>query len=445
VPVLHVTRSLTRAGLRADLRSSTAHGAGLRRWVVGAEAALVVLLLTGALLFLRTFVNLRNVDLGFQPAHALSVETRWPVGYLMVAPPGTRPWPRVQRMVDDLVRVVEGVPGVQAAGLITEIPLTSDPAGVTIWRADAPGAGETTPPVDARNRLHADLTIVTRGYFPATNIAVVHGRNFDDTDRFSDEVISRSSAPKPIGSAIVNTAFASRYFADVNPVGKVIVIDDDREFGAMRTIVGVVTDTRQRSVAEAPRPTVFVPHTQHPDMIRPSLVVRTTAAPASLAPLIRERLRGFDPQLVVLSIRPMDDVVSNALSRPRFNLLLMASFAGVALLLSGLGIYGVLAYVVAERTREIGIRMALGARAADVVRLMIREGLASVAIGAGIGVVAALAAGRLLRTLLFGVTPIDPISLAGAPLMLAAIAAIACYLPTRRATRVDPIVALRED
>ena len=445
VPVLHVTRSLTRAGLRGDLRSSTAHGAGLRRWVVGAEAAVVVLLLTGALLFLRTFVNLRSVDLGFQPAHALSVETRWPVGYLMVAAPGTRPWPRVRRIVDDLVRVIESVPGVQAAGLITEIPLTSDPAGVTIWRADTPGAGGGQPPVDSRDRLHADLTVVTRGYFPAMDITVVRGRNFDDTDRFSDDVLSRSSTPKPIGSAIVNTAFASRYFADVNPIGHVIVIDDDREFGPMRTIIGVVTDSRQRSVAEAPRPTVFLPHAQHPDMIRPSFVVRTAAASGPVAPLLREELRAFDPQLVVLGIRPMDDVISSALSRPRFNLLLMASFAAVALLLSGLGIYGVLAYVVAERTREIGIRMALGARAADVVRLMLREGLASVGVGAGIGVIAALAAGRLLRTLLFGVTPIDPISLAGAPTLLAAIAMIACYLPTRRATKVDPIVALREE
>jgi len=445
VPVLHVTRSLARGGLRGDLRASTAHGAGLRRWVVGAEAAVVVLLLTGALLFLRTFMNLRRVDLGFQPAHALSVETRWPVGYLLVAAPGTRPWPRVQRIVDDLVRVIEGVPGVQAAGLITEIPLTSDPAGVTIWRADAPGAGGGQPAVDARDRFHADLTIVTRGYFPAMNIAVVRGRNFDDTDRFSVDVISRSGSAKPIGSAIVNSAFASRYFGGESPVGHVIVIDDDREFGPMRTIVGVVADSRQRAVAEAPRPTLFIPHAQHPDMIRPSFVVRTTASPGAAALLIRERLLAFDPQLVVLGIRPMDDVISSALSRPRFNLLLMASFAAVALLLSGLGIYGVLAYVVAERTREIGIRMALGARAADVVRLMLREGLASVAIGAGIGVAAALAMGRLLRTLLFGVTPIDPISLAGAPLMLAAIAAFACYLPTRRATKVDPIVALRED
>jgi putative ABC transport system permease protein len=277
------------------------------------------------------------------------------------------------------------------------------------------------------------------------NIAVVQGRNFDDSDRFSDEALSRDSAPKPIGSVIVNTAFASRYYPAMSPIGQQIVLDDDRAFGAMRTIVGVVADARQRSIAEPPRPTVFIPHGQHPDMIRPSLVVRTAMPDGAVGSTIRDRLRAFDPQLVVLSIRPMDDVIASALSRPRFNLLLMASFAGVALLLSGLGIYGVLAYVVAERTREIGIRMALGARAADVVRLMLREGLASVAAGAGIGVAAALALGRLLRALLFGVTPLDPLSVIGAPALLAAIAAIACYLPTRRATRVDPIVALRED
>jgi putative ABC transport system permease protein len=184
-------------------------------------------------------------------------------------------------------------------------------------------------------------------------------------------------------------------------------------------------------VSETPRPTVFIPHAQHPDMIRPSVVVRTAVPLAAAAPLIRARLNALDPQLVVLAIRPMDEVVSGALSRPRFNLLLLSSFAIVALALSAIGIYGVLAHLVAQRTREIGIRMALGAPAGDVVRLVLGEGMGPVAAGVLAGLAASAATTRIVRTMLFGVT-------------LAAVALLACYLPARRATRVDPLVALRD-
>ncbi|HTM25478.1 MAG TPA: ABC transporter permease [Vicinamibacterales bacterium] len=441
---LHLIRDTARRGIRADFRAATMSGAHLRRWVIGGEAAIVMLLLMASLLFLRTFANLRHVDLGFESDHALVVETRWPVGHLLQAAPGTRPWPRVQRETEGLVAAVEGVPGVLAAGIITEIPLTSDPFGGTVWRADAPGAGEGHPPVDPRDRWRADLSVVTPGYFPAMNIRLLRGRNFDGRDRFSDDLLNHSAAPR-VGSAIVNNAFAARYFADSDPVGRVIVVDDDREFGALRTIVGVVSDARQRSVAEAARPTVFIPHAQHPDIIRPSLAVRTSLPVAAVAPLIRDRIGAFDPQLVVLGIRPMDAVIAGALSRPRFNLVLMASFAAVALVLAAVGIYGVMAFLVTQRTREIGIRMALGARAADVMRLVLAEGMAPVIAGGAAGLAGSLAATRALQTLLYGVTPLDTPSVAAAPAILVGVALLACVLPARRALRVDPLVALRDE
>jgi predicted permease len=335
------------------------------------------------------------------------------------------------------------VPGVDAAGLATEVPLTGDSVSGTVWRADAPGAHGVTPPADMRDRWKADVGLVTAGYFPAMGMTFLRGRNFDPADRFTDEQLNDAALPRT-GVVIVNGTFASRYFPGEDPVGRTIVLPDTLFGGAGRTIVGVVSDVRH-AVTEAPRPAAYIPHPQNPDVLRPSLVIRSTLPFDATAAVIRQRIAEFDPQLLVLRIRPMDAVVSRALSRPRFNLLLLSSFALVALALASVGIYGVLAYLVTQRTREIGIRMALGARAADVVRLVLREGMGPVVLGGVAGMAAALAATRAIRTMLFGVTPLDPVSFAAAPALLAIVALLACYLPARRATRVDPLVALREE
>jgi putative ABC transport system permease protein len=180
-------------------------------------------------------------------------------------------------------------------------------------------------------------------------------------------------------------------------------------------------------------------------VLRPSLVIRSRLPFDAMAGVVRQRIADFDPQLVVLRIWPMDALLSSALSRPRFNLLLLSSFAVVALALAAVGIYALLAFLVTHRTREIGIRMALGARSADVLRLVLRDGMMPVAAGSAAGLVASLAATRTIRTMLFGVTPLDPLSLGAAPAILAAVALLACSLPARRATRVDPLVALRNE
>ena len=443
-PALQAIRAERDAGFRSDMRSGSDRGAGVRRWLIAGEVAVVVLLLAGALLFLRTFVKLRGVDLGFEPSRVLVVETRWPVARIFQAP-GSRPWMRVQRAVDRLVELVETVPGVERAGLVTEVPLSGgDPASGTLWRADAPGANGVTPPTELRDRWKADVSLVTPGYFSSMGITVLRGRNLAATDRFDEEQLNDASLPRD-GVVVVNNTFASRYFPGENPLGRTLVLPDAGNFGAARRIVGVVGDVRGHTVAEEPRPAVFIPHAQNPDVLRPSLVLRSSLPFDATAAVVRQRIAAFDEQLLVLRIRPMDTVVSTALSRPRFNLLLLASFALVALALSAVGIYGVLACLVTQRTREIGIRMALGARAADVVRLVLRDGMVPVAAGSVVGLAAALVVTRTVRTMLYGVTPLDPLSLAAAPVILAVVALAACYVPSRRAAAVDPLVALREE
>jgi putative ABC transport system permease protein len=453
-PALQAARTGRHGGVRADARRMTAQGTGVRRMLIGVEVAVVVLLLTGALLLVRTFVKLRGVDLGFQSQHALEVTTRWPIGRLFPPSPGARakkqdferltPWPRIQRAVDGLLAAVATVPGVEAVGLISVIPLTGDLFSGSVWRADAPGASGLTPPTDPRDRWTADLGIVTPGYFTAMGIPVVRGRNFAESDRLTDDQLNDHQALRS-GVAVINRAFASRYFPGVDPIGRTLILQDDQDFGWSRSIVGVVGDIRGRAISEAPLPAVFIPHAQHPDVFVPSLIVRSNLPAQAITEAIRQRILTYDPQLLVQRIRPMHDIVSGALSRPRFNLVLLCSFAIVALALSAVGIYGVLAYLVAQRTREIGIRMALGARAADVVRLMLREGMGPVVSGTAVGMGAAVVVTRGIRTLLFGVTPLDSVSFLSAPAVLTAVALLACYVPARRATRVDPIVALREE
>jgi putative ABC transport system permease protein len=439
-PAYHFAAARRRSTPRSE-RSIAPAAALPRRILIGGEVAVVVLLLTAALLFMRSFVQLRSVDLGFEPKRVWTVSTRWPVGR-MLAPGG--PWSRLQRAVDDLVEAVAGIPGVDAVGVIADVPLVGRPYDSRIWRRDAPGATGTSPPSNPRDRWHADLTIVTPGYFAALGIPFLRGRNFTDADRWTDAQLKAETIADP-GVAIINQTFAERYFPGQDPVGRAAIVADDETFGSLRTIVGVVGDVRGHAVAQPALPALFIPHAQHPDVFLPSLIVRSSLPPEAFADVIRQRISAYDPQLLVQRIRPMEEVVSGALSRPRFNLLLVGTFAGLGLGLAAVGIYGVVAFLVTQRTREIGIRIALGARAADVRRLVLVEGMGPVAAGGVAGVVASLAATRLIRTLLFGVTAMDPVSLLAAPCLLTAVALLACYLPARRATRVDPLVALRED
>jgi putative ABC transport system permease protein len=417
-------------------------GGPARAWLIAAEVAVVVVLLISSMLLVRSFAQLRGVRLGFEAARVLSVETRWPTGRFTTA--SRRPWFQLSEGVDGLIAAVRSIPGVDSVGLVTDLPLTGEPASGSMWRADAPGASGTTPPASARDQWQAQISIVTAGYFPALGIPLKKGRNFSDADRFTEAQLNNPGSRRA-SVAVINTAFEARYFPNEDPIGKVVVLFDDQTFGGTRTIVGIVADVRARAIAEPGSPMIFLPHAQHPGVFRPTLVVRSSLPPDALAPVIRARLLSYDPQLLVLRTRPMAEVVSGALSRPRFHLLLVGSFAVVALGLAAVGIYGVAAMSVTRRTREIGIRMALGAQPGDVLGRVLAQGMWPVAFGGLAGVAGAVGVTRALRSMLFGVTPLDPVSFALAPLMLAAVALLACYLPARRALRVDPIAALRED
>ena len=339
---------------------------------------------------------------------------------------------------------MRSIPGVEAVGLVSDLPLRGDSSTGTMWRADAPGASGAALRASARDQWQAQISIVTAGYFPALGIPLERGRNFSDADRFTEEQLNDPDSPRS-SVALINTAFEARYFPNDDSIGKSVVLFDDQTCGGTRTIVGVVSDVRAGAIAEPGSPTIFLPHAQHPGVFRPTLVVRSSLSPRVLAPAIRARLLAYDPQLLVLRTRPMAEVVSGALSRPRFHLLLVGSFAVVALGLAAVGIYGVTAMSVTRRTREIGIRMALGAQTGDVLGRVLAQGMWPVALGGLAGVAGAVGMTRALRSMLFGVTPLDPVSFALAPTMLAAVALLACYLPARRALRIDPIAALREE
>jgi putative ABC transport system permease protein len=336
------------------------------------------------------------------------------------------------------------VPGVEAVGLVADVPLTGNRFSGSVWRTDAPGASGLTPPSDPHDRWTADLTVVSGGYFRAMGIPILRGRNFTDTDRLTDDQLNDQGLPRS-GVVIVNRTFAERYFPGEDPIGRTIVTRDDGEFAPIKTIVGVSGDVRGNAIAEPAAPAVFVPHGQHPDVFVPSLIVRSSLPTEAIAGAIRARIATVNPPLLVQAIRPMAAVVSGALSRPRFNLVLLSSFALVALSLSAVGIYGVLAYLVAQRTREIGIRMALGARGEEVMRMFVGYGFRLATIGVACGLLAAIALTRLMSSLLFDVAPSDPLTLGGVSVGLIVVALLASYLPATRATSVNPVDALRAE
>lgn len=441
-PALRAARAQHHALIRSTGRAVIGSGTSVRAWLIAAEVAVVVLLLTSSLLLMRNFAHLRGVDLGFETERVLSVDTRWPTGRFATS--SRRPWFLLAQAVDGLIAALGSIPGVEAAGLVTDLPLTGDPSAGSMWRADAPGASGAKPPASARDQWKADICIVTAGYFPALGIPILRGRNFADSDRFTEEQLTNPGTPRT-AAAVINSAFAARYFPNEDPLGKTLVLFDDQTFGGTRTIVGIVADVRAHAIAEAGPPMIYLPHAQHPDVFRPTLVVRSSLPPDATAAAVRARLLAYDPHLLVLRTRAMNEVVSAAMSRPRFNLLLGGSFAVVALGLATVGIYGVVAVSVTERRREIGIRMALGAQGADVLRVVIAQGMWPVGFGTLAGVVGALGATSVMRSMLFGVTPLDPVSFVLAPVTLGGVALLACYLPARRALRVDPAVALRED
>jgi putative ABC transport system permease protein len=422
VPALRAARrrAIT-AGLGGDGRGSRRTGSPrLRAVLVAAQVGLALALLVGAGLMLRSFAHLTRIDPGFDPNGLLTLS-------VALAGSSHEEPARQQIFFDRLVEEVEALPGVSGAAMVNHLPLGGD-----LWSLGLAFEGRPAP--DPRNPPSAAYRVVGPGYFATLGVPVLGGRGFDPGDT-ADSI--------PV--AIVNRALARDYFGDADPVGRRIRFGGDSE--PWRTVVGVVDDVRQWQITDPVRPEVYLPYPQNMTtwFTQASLVVRTAAAVPGLADEIRGRVRELDPAVPVVEVRTMARILGDDLAGARLATWLLGFFAGVALLLAGLGIYGTIAYLGRQRFREFGIRMALGARRGAIFRMVVGRGLALAAAGAALGLGAALLLQRAVSGLLYELSPTDPATYAGVVALLALAALAASYRPARRATRVDPVTTLRED
>jgi putative ABC transport system permease protein len=416
---------------RADLLNSLNEGGRnltggalrnrVRALLVVVEVALSLVLLVGAGLLGRSFVLLSEVRPGFDADHVLTTN-------LSLAR-AKYPQPEQQQAgFAEVVRRAAAIPGVEAAAVIYPLPLGGDSNSGTFLIA-----GRAVPrPEDKPTSSHR---VISADYFRTLKIPVARGRTFDERDN--------QHAPPVL---IVNETFARRYFAGAEALGQHIIIEGEQGDNALpppREIVGIAGDVRHESLDTQAGPEYYVPYTQAPAPFM-SLVVRSsTDNPASLGASVREVIKHLDKDQYVAAIQPMTKFVAESVARRRFNALLTGLFAVVALLLASVGIFGVLNYTVAQRTQEIGLRVALGAQTRDVLRLVLAQGVRLILFGLAIGLAASFALTRVLAGMLFGVTPTDPLTFVAVSFLLAGVALLACYIPARRATKVDPLVALR--
>ncbi len=393
--------------------AGTVRGRRLRQTIAVVEVALAVIVLLGAGLLVRSFLTLSGTDPGFTPTQLLSFNVQF-ISLPDVAARG--------QVAATLIDRLSHVPGVEAAGAATGFP------SVTAQRG-------TRFAIDGRT-LTADedsayFIAATPGYFNALRAPVLQGRAIDATDRAGGEPI-----------AVINRTFASQFFPAGDAVGHRLRIINPEQSAEWRTIVGVVGDIKYRGLHEDTPPTLYTPFAQTPFMWL-YVMVRTPGRLDSLSATLRSLVPAVEPSLTAGNIRPMTDVIAQGISGPRFNMLLVSAFAGLALLLSSIGIYGVIAYSVAQRSQEIGVRMALGAARGDILRLVIREGVVIALGGIALGLVGSFALGRVMTGLLVGVSARDPLTFAVGAVALFVIALLAGYAPALRASRIAPSDALR--
>jgi putative ABC transport system permease protein len=348
-----------------------------------------------------------------------------------IQPTSTRPQVTVQALLERL----RDQPGVQSVGAVSGLPRGSGSGRLPALFIE----GQAAPPGEGPS---ASFTGVTPDYFSTVGVALLRGRTFTDDDKFEAQAV-----------AIVNDAFARRHFPGQDPIGKRLALTgrDGKPAGPnpmaaspWSEVVGVVADTRRLSLRAETVPEVFVPYWQWP-MQSPTVLVRTTGDPAHVAAALRSEMTALNPNLPPPMLRTMDQILTDTVAQPRFQALLLALFSAAALALATVGIYGVIAHSVAQRSHEIGIRMALGARKRDVLALVIAQGMKLALIGVAAGVAVALALTRVMRTLLYEVKPTDPLTFAAVSALLVFVALVACWLPARRAARVDPMEALRHE
>jgi len=426
-----VTDALREAG-----RSATGRRAPrLRSALVILETALALVLLAGAGVLLKAFVTMRSTPPGFQPDHLLAVDVRLPM------PRFARRLDR-ERFYDGILSRLRAVPGVRSAAFVADLPLNGDTDDLGFHIVGRP---DPAP----HGFFSAGFNVATADYFRTMGIPLLAGRDFTEADR----------AGTP-GVIVINETASRRFWPDQSPLGQRIALPKERsapsadhergvdaaDDSVILTVVGITGDVRHEGLAIAPRPEVFVNAIQSPlDWPWGVLAIRTVAEPETLAATVQDVARSADRNVPVLQVKTMDDVLHHSLATPRVYATLLGAFATLALALAAVGLYGLVAYTVSQRTHELGIRLALGAARGGIIRLVLARGLALTAIGAAIGVAVALVTTRLLTGLSAGVQPTDPLTFAIVTIVLLAATLCASYLPARRAARVDPMVALRAE
>ena len=398
--------------------ASDSSGKRLRGSLVVAEIAVTLVLVIGATLILRSFLNLSHVNLGLDPRNILTMQLRLN-GSKYTQPPARREFYR------QLIERLEAQPGVVAASAVLMRPLD----GEVGWETHFALTGQS--PEEVGKNPVANLSVVSSHYFRTFGTPLKAGREFSSSDTPDAPLV-----------AIINETMARRLIPPgIDPVGQRLQLDPDDPRSPWMTIVGIAGDVRQRELEDV-RYAIYRPNTQTRHALN-HFAVRTTSNPAALIATVRREIAAIDPTQVATSIATMEERVATHLARPRFNALLLNWLSGLAVLLAAVGIYGVVSYSVAQRTGELGIRLALGAQTKDILRLIIGENLKLVAAGIAGGLVCALALTRLLQRLLFGISATDLSTFVVVTLLLTVVAAIACWIPARRATKVDPLVALR--
>jgi putative ABC transport system permease protein len=415
MPAFQSTGRDVQEGLKEGGRSGGigGHSEGYRNALVIAEFALALVLLIGAGLLLRSFAALNSVDSGLKASGVLTMSVSVPQGKY----PNGSMW---QRFYEPALERIRALPGVRAAGLIRLLPLQN-------WGTNGGFAIEGRPPSEPGQSPFAEFREISPGYFRAMGIPLVQGRDLSAQD-------SANSLPV----VMINDALVRKYFHGQDPLGQRI------QWDTLRTIVGVAGSTHQAGLDRAPLPELYLPAAQRPGAIfGMTLVIGTSVEPTSLTRAVESAIHSVDPSQPVFGVKTMERVVADSLSSQRLYVWLLGVFAAMALILASAGIYGVMSYLVTRRTQEFGVRMALGASTRDILRMVLRQSLMLIAVGVAIGLAGAFVVTRVLTNFLFGVKPTDLATFGAVSMMLIVVALVATYLPALRATKVDPMVALR--
>jgi putative ABC transport system permease protein len=413
-PAFAARRVNLQEALKDSSRGATGRRGRLQSLLVVAESALAVMLLIGAGLLIRSLITLQNVSPGFEAENVLTMRLD------LTGQKYDKPEKR-SAFYEELRHRIAALPGVEAVGFISELPLSGQPndGGFTI--KERPSA---TPDLN----LAADYRRTSGDYFRAMRIPLRQGRLFTDQEM-------RQRAPV----ILISEELARRHFPQENPLGKHLIFAFDE---TPYEIIGIAGDVRHRALDTAPWPMMYIPSQS---LGWSTLVIRTKIEPTGMAATVRREIAAIDREQPVSNIKPMTEWVADSAATPRYRTVLLSLFAALALLLAAVGLYGVISYTVAQRTHEIGIRMALGASRRDVIRLVLNQGMGLSLVGSGIGLLLAAVFSRILGNLLYGVSARDPLVFIGVATLLTAVALIATYLPARRAKKVDPLVALRYD